>query len=144
MGQESTVIAKINSSIQRRKDKIVALESEIAGLEVARSALLGDAGQQAEESTTPRSVTSTESNSAKVKNVVEDILLAEGRAMHRRILLERVQARGLYVGGKNPLHSFGALLSTDSRFATTEERGVWGLAVWTLAEEPEDGLPETC
>ena len=137
MGKESTIIAKINVSIERRRAKISALEAEVAGLEVAKAALLGDAGQQTENVTTARLTTSTESNSARVKNAAHDILLTEGRPMHRRVLLERVQDRGLSVGGKNPLHSFGALLSTDDRFTTTKERGVWGLAVWTLAEEPE-------
>ena len=144
MGKESTIIAQINASIERRKNKIGALEAEIAGLEVAKAALLGDADQQPEESAAPSTARSKESNSTRVRRAAYEILLSEGRPMHRKLLLERVQVKGLHVGGKSPLHSFGALLSTDSRFATTHERGVWGLAIWEIAEEPEHALPQTC
>ena len=57
-------------------------------------------------------------------------ILCEERSLHRRVLLDRVRSRGIYVGGENPMNTFGSYLSQDKRFVSV------GKGVWTLAEEP--------
>lgn len=57
-------------------------------------------------------------------------ILCEERPLHRSVLLDRVRSRGVYVGGDNPMNSFGAYLSQDKRFVSV------GKGVWTLVEEP--------
>ena len=62
-------------------------------------------------------------------------ILNEERPLHRRVLLDRVRSRGVYVGGENPMNTFGSYLSQDKRFVSV------GKGVWTLAEEPPARSP---
>ena len=62
-------------------------------------------------------------------------ILCEERPLHRRDLLDRVRSLGIYVGGENPMNTFGAYLSQDKRFVSV------GKGVWTLVEEPPARSP---
>ena len=123
MAKDHPAIAGIEASIRSKRAAIGTLESDIAALEQARAILLGDVRAPAGQSAA--------SNSAQIKDAIYEILQAE-HPLHRKVILERVQALGLRVGGKNPLHTLGSHLSTDPRCQPTETRGVW-----TLATEPD-------
>ena len=62
---------------------------------------------------------------------MENILVIE-RPLRREVLLDRVQERGIHVGGAKPVNSIGSYLSTDPRFRNA------GRGIWTLTEEPEE------
>ena len=46
--------------------------------------------------------------------------------LHRNLILERVQAKGVHVAGLEPVKSLGAHLSADPRFKNVS-RGIWAL-----------------
>lgn len=59
------------------------------------------------------------------------ILLAElGTPTNRQYLYERIVAQGFEFGGKNPINTYGAILSRDERFTPIGARGSWGLSEW--------------
>ena len=69
------------------------------------------------------------SHSAELTGAIEAVLLEE-RPLHRRVILERVTKRGIYVGGEKPLAVLGSYLSMDRRFKNV------GRGIWTLTDEP--------
>lgn len=75
-------------------------------------------------------VTSRHSSySIELTNAIHDILVHE-RPLHRSTIRDRVEERGIYVGGTNPINSIGSYLSIDDRFKNV------GRGLWTLTEEP--------
>ncbi len=73
---------------------------------------------------------STSPYAEELTNAMYDILIAE-RPLQRAVILERVQERGIHVGGQTPVNSIGSYLSTDDRFKNA------GRGIWTLTVEPE-------
>ena len=67
-------------------------------------------------------------------NAMYDILVTE-RPLHRSIIFERVQDRGIHVGGQKPVNTIGTYLSIDERFRNV------GKGTWTLRVEPQ-AMPE--
>ena len=65
-----------------------------------------------------------------VSDAMSDILTDE-RPLHRNVILDRVQERGIQVGGRKPVNTIGSYLSIDDRFKNVS-RGVW-----TLADNPD-------
>ena len=61
-------------------------------------------------------------------------ILTDERPLHRNIILDRVQERGIQVGGRKPVNTIGSYLSIDDRFSNVA-RGIW-----TLAEEPQSDI----
>lgn len=76
---------------------------------------------------------------AELTNAMYDILIVE-RPLHRAVILERVQERGIHVGGQKPVNTVGAYLSTDERFRNAG-RGIWTLAVEPLSVAEPDTEP---
>lgn len=68
------------------------------------------------------------SHGAELTDAIERTLLAE-RPLHRKTILEKVTAAGLYIGGTNPLAVLGSYLSLDKRFKNV------GRGMWTLSEK---------
>ena len=60
-----------------------------------------------------------------ITTVIHQVLTGES-PMHRADILERVQERGIYVGGLRPLDNLSTYLSKDCRFHATG-RGYWTL-----------------
>ncbi len=71
-------------------------------------------------------------------NAMYEILDEDG-PMHRSELLRRVQERGIYVGGTNPVNALGSYLSKDARF-TNVARGEWNTVENVRLEEELDAL----
>ena len=67
-------------------------------------------------------------------NSAEDILKKEGRPMHRTEILASIEARGIHVGGKDPLATLGSYLSRDDRFKAVGS-GHWDLSSRVELEE---------
>ena len=67
-----------------------------------------------------------------VTDAIADILTEEGKPLHRSVILERIQAKGIYVGGHKPVNTLGSYLSLDPRFM------VVGRGVWALVDSPKE------
>ena len=63
---------------------------------------------------------------AVLTGLIYELLLAE-RPLHRKVILERLEAEGIFVSGQDKLRTLSAHLSHDDRFTPTE-RGFWTLA----------------
>ena len=63
---------------------------------------------------------------AELTNAIYELLIEE-RPLHRRTILDRLEAKDIFVGGSNKLRTLSAHLSHDGRFTPTE-RGFWTLA----------------
>ena len=66
---------------------------------------------------------------AELTTAIHEILLKE-RPLHRQTILERLEDREIYVGGKDSLRTLSAYLSNDDRFVPA------GKGEWTLAHPP--------
>ena len=65
-----------------------------------------------------------------------EAILREERPLHRTVILKRLVAGGLHVGGAKPLNTLGSYLSMGDNFksdTSTTRKGFW-----TLVEEPVD------
>ena len=67
------------------------------------------------------------------------LVLAEERPLHRAKILERIQAMGVEIVGRNPADLLTSYLSPDERLMAV--RGLRGY--WTLTEEPSGRVPIT-
>ena len=63
---------------------------------------------------------------AEITDAIYEVLETES-PLHRRDILERVEASGVIIGGKDKLQNLSAYLSEDRRFQPAE-RGHWTLA----------------
>lgn len=87
-------------------------------------------GEESEPDTTgPRSHTRI------VTDAMAEIL-RDGRPMHRKKILERVQALGIHVSPTNTIGNLSARLSQDPRFRS-DGRGNWRLADPSRQDNPE-------
>ena len=82
------------------------------------------------KSATPRNGTF----GAQLNDAIEAILREES-PLHRKVVLERVIARGIHVGGKNPMNKMSTYLSQSDRFKPDGRKS----GVWTLVEDAEAG-----
>lgn len=64
-----------------------------------------------------------------VRDAVCAILQVEGKPLHYTVLLNKLQERGISVGGKDPRNTLLAHLSLDPRFKNVGP-GLWALSVW--------------
>lgn len=54
-----------------------------------------------------------------------EILAESGMEVHRNILLEMLEERGIHVGGKVPVNSLGSILSRFSKDFISHGQGMW-------------------
>ena len=59
-------------------------------------------------------------------------ILALQRPLHRKEIARRLEAKGIILGGRDPVRTLSPYLSNDRRFVTAEQ----GRGLWTLAAEP--------
>ena len=75
-----------------------------------------------------------------LKSNIENVLKTEGRAMHPKDILTRLEAEGILVPGENPPHNIRSHMSGDQnkRFYAVGN-DTWGLTDWTprMDLEPE-------
>lgn len=64
--------------------------------------------------------------SNELRDAIYEILSTEG-PLHRGVILELLEEKGVKIPGNNPNNNLGAHLSIDPRFIIIR-RGVWGLA----------------
>ena len=126
-----SAIQTIDETIQVLLEKRQELDVDIEKLRDARGVLQVhipvDADQPAKKDTKPN-----HSFTNMVTDTIEELLL-EKRPLHRKILFEKVEARGFAIGGKDPLNRFGVYMSNDPRFRPDPYlRGNW-----TLTNEPD-------
>ena len=74
--------------------------------------------------------------SKQISDAILHILLEE-RPMHRKKILEKVEAKGVLLGGTDRIRTLSSYLSNDRRFVTD---GQEGRGIWTLAGEPPESL----
>ena len=126
MGKETPFLRDLKTKIKQREDIIRRLSKENEVLAETKRIYEAEAGTDISSAVpTPR----PNSHSAELTGTIEVILLEE-RPLHRRVILERVTQRGIYVGGEKPLASLGSYLSMDRRFKNV------GRGIWTLTDEP--------
>jgi len=70
-----------------------------------------------------------------IKEAILVTLVAE-RPMHRKKLLEKVEAQGIILGGSDRIRTLSSYLSGDRRFVPVSK----GRGIWTLADEPPDEI----
>lgn len=68
-----------------------------------------------------------------------EILSEHHRPQHRRDILAQLEAKGLYIGGRDPVANLGAILSRESVFYSAGA-GEWGLTAW---KTPSNGNVRT-
>ena len=120
MQQAWDMLAAQRADIDARLNRIAAAMEEIRQL--------GDA-----ESPTPRGGEQRK----RVTDAIEQILRGE-QPLHRQNILARLETKGIYVGGANPINSLSAYLSQDDRFVSVG-RGQWSLAETDDTSETEEG-----
>ncbi len=80
------------------------------------------------KSTIPRNGTFTQ----QITTAIEAILIEE-RPLHRKVILERLTAQGLHVGGERPLNTLSSYLSMGAMFKADDGKK----GMWTLTEETD-------
>lgn len=123
-----TIILGLREEIRQREERRQKLDAEIW--------VFAEAVRFLEESSEPPVVAPRRragSHGAELTDAIERTLLAE-RPLHRKAILERVTAAGLYIGGTNPLTVLGSYLSLDKRFKNV------GRGMWTLSEKQGNTL----
>ena len=58
---------------------------------------------------------------------IAELLRIEGQPIHRKAIWERLIEQGIYVNGKDPVASLGAILSKESDLFVSYGNGLWGL-----------------
>lgn len=64
-----------------------------------------------------------------IKDSIFAVLGQEGKPLHYKVILEKLQKQRITVSGKDPRNTLLAHLSQDSRFKNVD-RGLWGLSEW--------------
>ena len=72
-----------------------------------------------------------------IRNVMAEILVAEGGPLHRREIYDRLVSKGVQIGGQRPINTMSAHLSLDTRF-----EGV-GKGKWQLSEPDDESAVDT-
>ena len=77
--------------------------------------------------------------SQEITDAILQILLEERpmHTMHRKKILEKVEAKGILLGGTDRIRTLSSYLSNDRRFVTDGQKG---RGTWTLAGEPPESL----
>ena len=117
----SGILQKKEQQVQTLEDSIRVLRAAIIEVEVAED----------ESVTTPQKGTFKEQTADAIYNVLKEAQ----RPLHRTVILTKVKERGLIIGGG--VSTIGGYLSMDDRFKNV------GKGMWTLAEEPQSGMPLT-
>ena len=120
MKREETikVLARI---LQRKEMDMEALQVAISSL---RNAIREVELAEDDFVTTPHKGTFREEITGAMRKTLE-----EHGPLHRNVILEKVSARGLHIGGG--IRTVGAYLSADERFKNV------GKGIWALTEETE-------
>ena len=117
MSRETT-IRDLRSKVRQLEGKKRDLDKEVEALHVAIR-VFEQNGQSRERQGS--------SYARELTDAMADILGTE-RPLRREVILERLQERGIHVGGAKPVNSIGSYLSTDDRFRNVG-KGLWMLAV---------------
>ena len=72
------------------------------------------------------------SNGAIPADAAYDLLTTLEIPLHYRSLAQQLSDSGIYVGGKDPAATLLSKISRDDRFKRSPERGVYGLATWSM------------
>lgn len=64
-------------------------------------------------------------------NAAIEAILREERPLHRTVILERLVARGIHVGGEKPLNALSSYLSIGDNFKTEGTK----TGIWTLIDD---------
>ena len=101
------------------------LDQEIAGLERIVGQLNGKSSPPPSEGT----------YTAELTAAIHELLIEE-RPLHRKVILERLEIKGIFVSGQDKLRTLSAHLSQDARFTPTE-RGFWTLVATPVSASVE-------
>ena len=138
----------LRKALSEREAKRNDLDKEIEGLKETLSFIaqsrLDEEPQLPEASPAPDGVTrdfwavrhAKGSLSQEVTDAILEILGAERpMPMHRKKIMEMVEAKGIVLGGKVRIRTLSSYLSNDRRFVNVKKNS----GVWALADSP---LPE--
>ena len=120
------ILRDLENKIKQREEVIARLNKEIDALKTVY--------ELEEAKPTGGRTTRHNSHEAELTDAIESVLQEE-RPLHRRVILERVQAKGIYVGGDNAVKAMSPYLTRDNRFKNVS-RGVWTLARTPSIERP--------
>lgn len=111
--------SKVRTALEQRLDLFVKLEAGCY-------ALVESVG---EEFPTEESPINGGRPPKPIKDKVLAVLQEEGNPLHYKVILQKLQEKGIEVHGKDPRNTLLAHLSQDPRIKSLG-RGFWGLAEW--------------
>ena len=147
MKREST-IQVLQTLVERRERELENLRAQAESVEEIVSQLRGAIaevqGATDNFSTAPQAGTRTQ----EISDAVDSVLRQEGRPLHRREILRRIEHEGIPMhtsGTRTPLQLLGTYLANNPMVESVDGKGTWGLKEWR-AEQPEpdhEALPPT-
>ena len=145
----SHALAELEASIEQRLARILQLNNEVDALRTAKQVLLDDVSAVAVTPPPKERVRSRlkfhrkDSHTTQVTDAIHASLTTEGE-LHRKVIVERIEAKGIQLGTGDPVRALSAYLSQDPRF-TSDGRGYWRLAKEpqpASAKQPEETGPK--
>ena len=125
--QDAIAVEKyFENQVHEYEERLNRLREQLNGAEVYRASII---------SVPSRIFGESQQQARSFKELLTDTIcevLTEDRPLHRTDVLERVVAKGVHVGGNDPLATIAPYMTADPRFTSD------GKGNWTLSEEGLD------
>ena len=143
MKRQDTILV-LQTLAKRRSRELESLRAQVETVERIHSSLLDAIAEvrQAHDnfSTRPQPGTKTQ----EVSDAVEAVLRQEGRPLHRREILSRIKAEGVFVHtsvSRKPVQLLGTYLANNPLVESVDGKGTWGLKEWNAEQSEQDAEP---
>ena len=136
---------KASFLIRGMRERAIQLDKQFEAVKSERDAVylvIGMLEREIALETDSDDTSATRTYTDTLTDAIVEVLETE-QPLHRNVILERVQDKGVHVAGVEPVKSLGAHLSADPRFKNVS-RGVWALVGYgeDQEEDPHNFLHE--